>query len=165
MQRVTITLTEALAAELDRFMTESGAENRSEAVRELLGRALAARSEAPPEAHCLAVMSCAVDQSIRNLAARVPQGRLERHDRHVAALSVPLDHSTSLEVSVLRGPVGEVSAEAERLFLERGILHGHLALIPVTDPATEGGPHHSHGAGDGHSHGPAHGHTHVRDHF
>jgi len=157
MQRVTITLTEALAAELDRFMAESGAENRSEAVRELLGRALAARTKAPPEARCLAVMSCAVDQSIRNLAARVPQARLERHDQHVAALSVPLDHSTSLEVSVLRGPVGEVSAEAERLFLERGILHGHLALIPVS----EGDARHSHDPDEDHHHG----HTHVRSHF
>jgi CopG family transcriptional regulator, nickel-responsive regulator len=148
MQRVTITLTDDIAEALDAFMSASGAANRSEAIRDLVRRGLAARADAPAEAACYGVVSCAVDHSTRNLAVRVPQSRLDRHDQTVAALSVPLDHSTSLEVAVMRGQVGDVASFAEALFLERGVMHGALALVPVS----EGGPEHVHNAGEAQAH-------------
>jgi len=148
MQRVTITLDDDLAAELDQFMIESDAANRSEAIRDLVRRGLATRPDAPGEASCLGVVTCTMDQSVRNLAQRVPQDRLDRHDQTVAALSIPLDHSTSLEVAVMRGKVGPVAAFAQSLFLERGVMHGALALVPVA----EGHAPHVHNAGDGHEH-------------
>lgn len=151
MQRVTITLDDELAAELDRFQAEIGAGNRSEAIRELVRRGLAARPDAPADAACMGVISCAIDQSVRTLAVRVPQGRLDRHNQNVAALSVPLDHTTSLEVAVMRGAVGEVARFAEALFVERGVMHGALALIPVAEDEA----HHTHK-------GEQRPHTHIR---
>ena len=149
MQRTTITLDDDLAAELDRFQQDTGASNRSEAIRDLIRRGLAARPDAPADATCMGVISCAIDQSVRALAVRVPQSRLDRHNQNVAALSVPLDHSTSLEVAVMRGAVGDVCGFAEALFLERGVLHGSLALIPVAEDEV----HHTHkGEHRAHSH-------------
>jgi CopG family nickel-responsive transcriptional regulator len=144
MQRVTITLTDEIADEIDRFMSASGAGNRSEAIRELVRRALTARPDAPADSQCLGVMVFTINQSNRSLAARVPQRRLDRHDQNLAALSVPLDHTTSLEVSVMRGTAGDVRHEADHLFAERGVMHGSLALVPVV----ETGPKHAHEDGD-----------------
>jgi CopG family nickel-responsive transcriptional regulator len=148
MQRVTITLTDEIADEIDRFMSASGARNRSEAIRELVRQALSARPDAPVGADCLGVMVFTIDQTNRSLAARVPQRRLDRHDTHLTALSIPLDHTTSLEVSVVRGTAGDVRHEADSLFAERGVMHGSLALVPVA----EAGPRHAHGDGDQHDH-------------
>lgn len=148
MQRVTITLSDEIVEELDRFMAASGAQNRSEAIRDLMRRALSERPDSAPESQCIGVMSCTVDPSSRNLGARVAQARLDRHDQHLAALSVPLDHSTSLEVAVLRGAVGDLRAAAEALFAERGVRHGALALVPVA----EEGPRHVHNEGAQHDH-------------
>ncbi|SOB89981.1 CopG family nickel-responsive transcriptional regulator [Rhodobacter sp. JA431] len=164
MQRITITLTDEIAEELDLFMAQSGAGNRSEAIRDLVRRALATRPDAPPEAPCLAVMSCTVDQSVRNLGARLAQRRLDTHDRTVAALSVPLDHTTSLEIEVTRGTLGTLTRAAEAQFLERGVAHGALALIPVGHD----GPRHSHAhphGEHGHEHGHEHSHTVVQTSF
>ncbi|MFT3689419.1 nickel-responsive transcriptional regulator NikR [Paenirhodobacter sp.] len=148
MQRTTITLDNDLAAELDAYIAATGAQSRSEAIRDLLRRGLGARSRAPEGAGCYGVVSYVVDPSVRNLAARLPQGRLDRHDQTVSALSVPLDHSHALEVTVMRGPARVVSDYAEALFLERGVIHGNVALIPVAeDPA-----HHTHDADAPHSH-------------
>ena len=150
MHRTTITLDDDLAAELDGYMQATGAQSRSEAIRDLLRRALAARPGGPDEARCFAVVSCVVDQSVRGLGARVPQSRLDRHDQTIAALSVPLDHSTVLDVAVMRGQVGVLTGYAEGLFVERGVMHGTLGLIPVAEGETvhvhnEGEPHaHSH---------------------
>ena len=152
MQRITIAIDDDLAAQLDGFIQESGAANRSEAIRDLVRRGLSARPDGPALAPCFGVVSCAIDQSVRNLAARVPQGRLERHDQTVAALSVPLDHTTSVDVTVMRGQVGDIAAYAQALFLERGVMHGALSLIPVAQDES----HHVH------NHGSPHAHTHLR---
>jgi CopG family nickel-responsive transcriptional regulator len=148
MQRLTITIDDDLMAEVDAFISASSASNRSEAIRDLVRRGLTSRPGLMTETQCFGVVSCAVDQSVRNLGSRVPQGRLERHDQTVAAMSVPLDHSTSIEVAVMRGQATEVQAYADALFIERGVLHGTLALIPVAAETT----FHAHGAGRAHSH-------------
>lgn len=133
MKRITITLSDDIAGALDHYMEDSGAQNRSEAIRDLVRRAMLQRPDGPSEAPCLGVVSYTVDQTTRNLGARLAQRRLDAHDRHVAALSVPLDHSTALEIEVLRGRLGEISSAAEALFLERGVAHGALSLVPVAE--------------------------------
>lgn len=155
MQRITITLDDDLTAELDGFMAATGGANRSEVIRDLVRRGLSSRPEAPVNASCYGVISCAVDQSVRNLSSRVPQSRLDHHDQTIAALSVPLDHSTSIEVTVMKGRVADVQHFAEGLFLERGVVHGTLGLIPVMQDKTTRHVH-SHGGG------PPHEHSHIK---
>lgn len=156
MQRITITMDDDLVAELDGFIDASGAFNRSEAIRDLVRRGLAARTRDRDAAGCFGILSYAIDHSVRDLARRVPQGRLDRHDETVAALSVPVDHTTTVDVVVMKGTVGTVSDYADGLFLERGILHGALHLVPA-----EAEPHsHSH---DGDT--AAHVHLRVQETF
>ncbi|MBL8579900.1 MAG: nickel-responsive transcriptional regulator NikR [Mesorhizobium sp.] len=131
MQRTTITLDEELATELDAFIGTGGASSRSEAIRDLIRAGLANRRQGSDSALCFGVVSYAVDQSVRKLASRIPQSRMNRHDQTVASLSVPLDHSTTIDVVVMRGRLGDISSYAEALFFERGVMHGTLGLIPV----------------------------------
>lgn len=156
MQRITITMDDDLVAELDAHIDASGAFNRSEAIRDLVRRGLAARNRDRDSAGCYGVVSYAIDHSVRDLGRRVPQGRLDRHDQTVAALSVPVDHSSTVDVVVMRGTVGSVTDYAEGLFLERGILHGALHLIPVEAEV------HTHSHDDD---APAHVHLRVQETF
>ncbi|QQA41564.1 nickel-responsive transcriptional regulator NikR [Pelagovum pacificum] len=146
MQRITIAIEDDLLAELDRRMEQSGATNRSEAIRDLLRRALT--RDAPQDADCIGVVSYALDLSTRDLGRRVPHTRHSRHDQAVAALSVPLDHTNAMEVTVMRGKVADVEDYAQGLFAERGIRHGHLSLVPVEDVQEV----HQHGRGEPHRH-------------
>ena len=152
MQRITIALDDALLAELDTHMADIGGTSRSETIRDLVRRGLGTIPGNRGDADCYAVVSCAIDQSVRNLAARVPQSRLDRHDQTIASLSVPLDHSTSIDVAVMRGRVTDVTSYAEALFLERGVMHGALGLIPVTQDSVT----------HVHSGGVPHQHTHLK---
>ena len=146
MQRITIAIEDDLLTELDRQMERSGATNRSEAIRDLLRRALT--RDTPQDSDCIGVVSYTVDLSTRDLGRRVPQTRHARHDQTVAALSVPLDHSNAVEVTVMRGKVADVEDYAQGLFAERGIRHGHLSLVPVDDVQEV----HRHGGGAPHRH-------------
>lgn len=147
MQRITITIEDDLMAELDAYMESSGAFNRSEAIRDLVRRGLAGRAKTG-DALCYGIISYALDNSVRNLARRVPQTRLDRHDQTVAALSVPVDHSNTVDVVVMHGPLKDVTSYADALFLERGVMHGQVSLIPLAEETT----FHSHGPGTAHAH-------------
>ena len=116
-------------------------------------RGLAARGGNRSEARCLGILTFAIDGSVRDLGQRVPQGLLERHDQTVAALSVPVDHTTSVDVVVMQGTVGSVTGYAEGLFLERGVRHGALALVPIeADPDDHDHEHDHEGYARAHVH-------------
>ena len=153
MKRITITLDDDLLAAVDTHMEASGATNRSEAIRDLVTRSL--NPTAPAEAACLAVASYVLDPEKRDLGRKVPKVRQDHHDRVAAAMSVPVDHSSSLEVTVLKGAVAHVEAIANALFLERGVRHGRLSLVPLAREE------HAHTHGDG----KAHVHFRVVDRF
>ena len=153
MKRITITLDDDLLAAVDTHMEASGATNRSEAIRDLVTRSL--NPTAPAEAACLAVASYVLHPEKRDLGRKVPKVRQDHHDRVAAAMSVPVDHSSSLEVTVLKGAVAHVEAIANALFLERGVRHGRLSLVPLAREE------HAHTHGDG----KAHVHFRVVDRF
>lgn len=155
MLRMTITMDEELAGDLDAYIERSGAFNRSEAIRDLVRRGLNVMPDENPESDCVGIVSYAINQQIPGLAKRVRMGRLERHDAVVSTLGIPVDHSNSIDVVVIRGKVRDVAGYAQHLFLERGVRHGVLALIPVEEDHDA----HSH---DAHSHDAPHPHVHLK---
>ncbi len=58
----------------------------------------------------------------------------------------------------MRGRLGDVATAAESLFLERGVAHGALSLVPVSAGETR----HVHDHGD---HAHPHRHIHVQSSF
>lgn len=155
MQRTTITLDDDLMARLDEFMTDRRYGNRSEAIRDLVRSGLEqAAVAASPSARCLAAAIYVYDHEARELARRLTRAAHDHHDLSLATLHVHLDHDSCMEVTVLRGQVGDVRHYADHVIAERGVRHGHLLLVPA-EVSTET-----------HSHGGAklsrHSHLHVK---
>ncbi|MGB0697297.1 MAG: nickel-responsive transcriptional regulator NikR [Rhodospirillaceae bacterium] len=152
MERISISLDEDLLAAFDRLSEDQGYTNRSEAFRDLLRDRLE-RDHLAREEHgtCIAALTYVYDHQKRQLAARLVKDHHHRHDLSLSTLHVHIDHDNCLETVILRGPVSEVRAFADRVLAQPGVRHGDLHLIPVT---TGHVPHH-HGA---HSHAPAHSH-------
>jgi len=150
MERFTISLSEELAREFDALIAERGYENRSEAVRDLIRRALQAqRRQAQPHAHCVGCLSYVYNHHERDLADRLIELQHEFHDLCVSTLHVHLDHENCMEGVVLRGHLEEVQAFADRLIAERGVRHGQLNVVT----AELGHRHaHEHGKGEPHLH-------------
>ena len=142
MQRTTITLDDDLMARLDEFMADRRYANRSEAIRDLV-RAGLERSAvaADPKAQCLAAAIYVYDHESRERASRLTHAAHDHHDLAISTLHVHLDHDSCMEVTVLRGEVGEVRHFADHVIAERGVRHGQLVLVPV-DESTEAHTHH-----------------------
>jgi len=149
MQRVTITIDDDLADELDRFMTARGYANRSEAMRDLARSGLQQSSlETAASRECVATLSYVYDHEARELPKRLTREFHDHHDLAQATLHVHLDHESCLEVTVLKGRSTDVKAFADHVIAERGVRHGHIVFMPLQD--------------SGHGHGHGHGHRRVK---
>jgi CopG family nickel-responsive transcriptional regulator len=155
MQRVTITLDDALMAELDQLISARGYQNRSEAIRDLTRAGLQQTAlAAAPDQRCVAALVYVYDHDVRELTKRLNHAFHDHHDMAVSTLHVHLDHDSCMEVAVLKGLAGAVGKFAEQVIAERGVKHGRLVMVPV-EVASE---RHVHGEQESHPHE----HVHVR---
>lgn len=131
MQRVTITLDEDLLAAIDQRVDAHGYQGRSEAIRDLLRAGLLEPEAGDPAADCVATLSYVYDHHTRELSKRLNNTFHSHHDLTMSTLHVHIDHGNCLEVSVLKGPTGQVMELAQHVMAERGVRHGNVQIIPV----------------------------------
>jgi CopG family nickel-responsive transcriptional regulator len=154
MQRITITLDDALLEGVDALVEARGYQGRSEAMRDLVRSGLSAATEDRGRSgDCVAALVYVYDHEARELAKRLARTFHEHHDLSVASLHVHLDHDTCLEVGVLRGKGSAVTHLADSVIAERGVLYGRLVMTPVEISQEL----HDHGGARPHRHP----HTHV----
>jgi len=154
MERVTISMSEDFAEELQGFMAAKGYDNRSEAIRDLARRGLEkSRMESGGDGDCLAALVYVFNHHTRELAKRLTQAHHRQHDIEIATMHIHLDHENCVEVAVLRGEVAHVREFANSVIAERGVQHGQVSFIPIEVDAAQ------HGHGD---HGHPHRHEHLR---
>ena len=150
MQRLTISLDDAMAEEIDAFMLKKGYSNRSEAMRDLVRDALvrtAATGVTTP--NCIAAVSYVYDYDGRDLALRLERAQHEHHDLTISSMRTRLDHRHCMEVTLFRGPTERVRPLAEKMIAEKGVRFGQINLVPIRADA---GHSHSHGDGSHHHH-------------
>ena len=129
MHRVTITIDDDLAAELDRFMAARGYVNRSEAIRDLARSGLQqARTEVASRRPCVAALVYVYDHEARELPKRLTRDFHDHHDIAQATLHVHLDHHNCLEVLILKGKAVAVQKMADALISTKGVMHGRLTI-------------------------------------
>jgi CopG family nickel-responsive transcriptional regulator len=146
MQRVTMSLDDALAAAFDVLIAEQGYTSRSEAMRDQLRRAVEARRIDQAQGACVANLSFVYNHHIRALAQRLTEIAHDHHDLIISTMHVHLDHENCLETTVLKGETVRVRALADSLRAERGVTFAELNLFSV---ATGDTPHND---PDGHHH-------------
>lgn len=148
MQRITITLDEQLAQELDKLVEDRGYQNRSEAVRDLVRAGIIHTDAATSAKDCVACLSYVYDPATRDLPKRLAKEFQEQHNICIATTRVTLDHESAMEVCVLRGHAKAVRSFAEGVIAQRGIRNGRLSLIPASIEHSR----HAHGHGHSHTH-------------
>lgn len=132
MQRITITIDDQLAQEIDKRAQARGYQNRSETVRDLVRAGIAhTRAEVPAKSQCVASVIYVYDQGTRELPKRLANAYQHQHDLSVATMRVALDHDSCMEVAVLKGKTAEVERFAGEIVAERGVRHGRVVLIPA----------------------------------
>ena len=132
MQRITITIDDDLAVDLERFMAVRGYANRSEAIRDLARSGLQhGAAQVAGSQQCLAALIYIYDHQQRELPKLLTRDFHNHHDLAQATLHVHLDHESCLEVTVLKGRGADVQELADHVIAERGVRHGQVVYLPV----------------------------------
>ncbi len=152
MQRITISIDDALGAELDRMTRARGYESRSEAMRDI-ARATVERWRQDDSAaeFCVATLSYVYDRRVRALPERLSGMEHDHHDLVASSATVRLDHYDSLVSVMLKGRSAQVQKLADQITAQRGVRLAKLNLIAVA-------PGDAHDSEDAHHH---HGHEHL----
>jgi CopG family nickel-responsive transcriptional regulator len=150
LQRITISIDEALGERFDALIRARGYQSRSEAMRDLVRQAVEDdRQERLSSDHCVANLSYVYDHHTRELAQRLTDIGHEHHDLVMATTHVHLDHESCFESTILKGPSSAVLNFVNGVRAQRGVRYGAVNLIGV-DPNDH---HQSHGhSHDGHAH-------------
>lgn len=148
MERFTISLDDALAAEFDRLIAARGYSNRSEAVRDILRGYLdrIREDKGGAQGHCVANLSYVYNHHERDLAERLTRIQHAHHDLTISTMHAHLDHEHCMETVLLKGPTHAVREFALALIAERGVRHGQLnvVLVDITRAHSHGSGSHSH---------------------
>ena len=132
MQRITITLDDQLVTELDQLIAAGGYKNRSEAIRDLARAGIRqAILDTGTAQDCIAAFVYVFDHTIRGLSRRLVSLFHDNHDIALAATHVSLNHTSGMEVAILKGPIAKVRALAESVQAERGVKQGRLVIVPA----------------------------------
>jgi CopG family nickel-responsive transcriptional regulator len=132
MERITMSMDEALARDFDEMIRDRGYASRSEAMRDLLRREIESHRELrDAKSYCVANLSYVYNHHERKLGERLTEAQHRHHDLVVSTMHVHLDHDHCLESVVLKGPATSVRAFADQTRAERGVRHGQLNLVTV----------------------------------
>jgi CopG family nickel-responsive transcriptional regulator len=128
LERITITIEDGLLARFEELLDRRDLGNRSEAIRDLIRRALVDDEVARGDADAVASLTLIYDHAQRELSERLVEAGHAHHARVLSTLHVHLDHRLCLEVQILQGPPAELRIYADRLLGLRGVKHGELVL-------------------------------------
>ncbi len=141
MERFTISLSDSLATDFDSWIQSRRYSNRSEAVRDLIRKAITTETLRHNQAeYSVATLSYVYNHHERNLAERLASLQHDAHDLVTSTTHVHLDHDNCLESLFLRGSTATILTFADLITAESGVRHSIINLIPVQ----LSGHHHSH---------------------
>lgn len=131
--RLSLSLPNGLAAELDQLVAAKGAASRSALVADLVREAVTEHRSRRGKQEIAGAITLVFDHHARNLQAKLTDLQHDAEALIVSVMHVHLSHHDCLEVLVVRGPANQVRELADRLAAVRGVKHGKLT-ITTTEP-------------------------------
>ncbi|MDA8165579.1 MAG: nickel-responsive transcriptional regulator NikR [Desulfobacteraceae bacterium] len=127
LKRFSVSLEQKLLDRFDQFIGEQRYPNRSEAVRDLIRKALV-RQEWQADKEVMGVISLVYDHHHHQLQETITELQHGFHRQIVSATHIHIDEINCLEVIIVRGKARQVQELAERLTVLRGVKDGNLAM-------------------------------------
>lgn len=132
MVRFSISMDEENAAQLDELVRERGYANRSEAVRDMVRKALL-EERWEKGGQVMGVLITVFDHTRSLTHKGMTEGYHRHHDAVVTTLHLHLDERNCMEVSAITGDADAVKDIARDILRRPGLSFGKL--VPVARPA------------------------------
>lgn len=124
LSRFGVSVDSELLASFDELCQRNGYGNRSEALRDLIRKALVQDAWERSCEGVAGTLTLVYDHHAGNIARKLMHIQHDDHDCILATLHVHLDHHNCLEVLILKGEPQRIHNLAKRLLSVKGVKHG-----------------------------------------
>jgi CopG family nickel-responsive transcriptional regulator len=160
--RFGISMPQSLIEQFDALIIDQGYDNRSEAVRDLVRKALLEPAHIVSEQLAAGTIVMVYDHHVSDLPIVLTEIQHEYHHEINSTMHIHLNHHQCLEVIVVRGQVRRLRELQQRIQVLKGVTYAELSVTHVDGQDHQADAHaHSHDAGS-HNHGHEHGHSHDK---
>ena len=126
--RLSLSLPNGLAAELDALVAEKGAASRSALVADLVRAEVVEHRARRGKQEIAGTITLVYDHHARNLQAKLTDIQHGAEGLIVSVMHVHLTHHDCLETLVVRGAADQVRQLADKLAAVRGVKHAKLTI-------------------------------------
>ncbi|MCU6793538.1 nickel-responsive transcriptional regulator NikR [Paenibacillus sp. WQ 127069] len=142
--RFGISMPQSLIEQFDAMLVSQGYDNRSEAVRDLVRRALLAPGHIQTEQMAAGTIVLVYDHHVSDLPMVLTDLQHQYHQEINSTLHIHLNQHQCLEVIVVRGIVSRLRDLQQRIQVLKGVGYAELSVTHVdeTDHAEHGHHHH-----------------------
>ena len=127
LKRFSISLDEKLLDQFDNYIRPRGYSNRSEAVRDMIRKALVSE-EWEQDSEVVGVVTIVYNHHQPQLQEKITELQHKYHHQITSTTHVHMDNHNCLEVTIVKGLAPHVRELAEQLIARRGVKDGNLAM-------------------------------------
>lgn len=134
VQRISISLPDAVYRELDEMIEERGIESRSKLITELITQAVTEHQEDKGDQIMAGTITLIYDEAKGPLLQRLAEIEREHLDEVISSLHVQLEQNHRMEAILVQGPASKLKRIADRLVGCKGVRTGRLTLTSIIIP-------------------------------
>ncbi|TCJ04842.1 nickel-responsive transcriptional regulator NikR [Cytobacillus praedii] len=131
LKRFGVSMEAHLLRKFDRLVMQKGYVNRSEAVRDLVRDALVQQSWDKEDQTVAGSIVLFYNHHQRNLLDELTKIQHDMHDNILATTHFHLDHSSCLELIIVKGKAKEIRLLSNKLTILKGVEYGKFTVAPV----------------------------------
>jgi CopG family nickel-responsive transcriptional regulator len=132
IMRFGVSIEPDLLEKFDRIMKKKGYSNRSKAIRDIIREHLVIDHVKDPTAEVIGTLTMVYDHHTGSLTDRLLEIQHDHYQEILTTTHIHIDHTTCLEVLVLRGKIQDIQKLADTIKALKGIKHGELVVTQYT---------------------------------
>lgn len=156
--RFGVSMPSELIQQFDLYISEQRYTNRSEAIRDLVRKAMLAPGRLLPDQLVAGTIVMVYDHHVSELPLVLMELQHDYHEQIISNMHVHLNHEQCLEIIAVRGRLDKLKELQEQIQVHRGVLYCELSVTYVDDDRGGHAGHtgreheHKHGHGQEHRH-------------
>ena len=129
--RFGVSMPQKLTEQLDVWADEVGYHNRSEAIRDLVRKALLDCENLKPDALVAGTLVMVYNHHATDLSALLTELQHQYYRDIVSTMHIHLNHDQCLEAVVLRGKMGRLRELSQQIQVQKGVLYADLSVTHI----------------------------------
>jgi CopG family nickel-responsive transcriptional regulator len=131
VERVGVSFEPELLTDFDKLITRKGYTNRSEAIRDLVRKAIIEDSVAVEKGEVIGTLTIIYDHHEGDVTDKLLHIQHHHHTEISSTTHIHVDEKLCLEVLVVRGKVKNVKSLADNIKALKGVKHGEMVITKI----------------------------------